>query len=49
VAERLRADIAAGVEMHVLRLLHAGESQTQLHEQIRLVAREVAPMLEVGQ
>lgn len=45
VAERLRADLAAGVEMHVLRLCYDVESQAQVHEQIERIAREVAPLL----
>lgn len=46
VAERLRADIAAGVEIFALRLAYDFCSQAELREQIRRVAEEVAPLLE---
>lgn len=46
VAERLRADIAAGVEIFCLRLCFDFVTQNELREQLHRVAEEVAPLLE---
>ena len=45
VAERLRADLEAGVEVFVLRLCFDFASQGELREQLHRVAEEVAPLL----
>ncbi|MBM3678006.1 MAG: LLM class flavin-dependent oxidoreductase [Actinobacteria bacterium] len=46
IAARLRADVAAGVEVFVLRVDYDFHSQAELLEQIHRLAEEVAPLLE---
>lgn len=46
VAERLRADIEAGVELHCLRLAYDFAGAAELHEQLERVAADIAPLLE---
>jgi alkanesulfonate monooxygenase SsuD/methylene tetrahydromethanopterin reductase-like flavin-dependent oxidoreductase (luciferase family) len=46
IAERLRADVEAGVEVFALRLAYDFPSQAELREQLHRLAEDVAPLLE---
>jgi alkanesulfonate monooxygenase SsuD/methylene tetrahydromethanopterin reductase-like flavin-dependent oxidoreductase (luciferase family) len=45
IAERLRADVEAGIELHAIRLNYDFVSQPELQEQMHRLAEEVAPLL----
>lgn len=45
VAERLAEDVAAGVELHCLRVNYDFTSQSQVREQLHRIAEEVAPLV----
>jgi alkanesulfonate monooxygenase SsuD/methylene tetrahydromethanopterin reductase-like flavin-dependent oxidoreductase (luciferase family) len=45
IAERLRADVEAGIELHAIRLNYDFVSQPELREQMHRLAEEVAPLL----
>ncbi len=46
VAERLRADVDVGVELHCLRINYDFTSQSELREQLHRIADEVAPLVD---
>jgi alkanesulfonate monooxygenase SsuD/methylene tetrahydromethanopterin reductase-like flavin-dependent oxidoreductase (luciferase family) len=48
VAARLRADRAAGIELHCLRLVYDFTGADALHAQLEQVARELPPLLADG-
>lgn len=48
IAERMRADAAAGIEAWALRVAYDFHTTAELHEQMHRIAREVVPLLEAS-